>query len=77
MWNKIFLVYNKRDIPDDTDADIMIFGYSYKYYEEKIDGQLWLNLGSCGKRRFNLPLTMAVLNIDGRGYFVEKIEIES
>ncbi len=30
-----------------------------KYYEENIDGQLWLNPGSCGRKRFNLPITMA------------------
>lgn len=73
----IFLIHNKRDIPKNTDTDIIIFGHSHKYYEETVNGQLWLNPGSCGKRRFNLPLTMAVLNINESGYFVEKIEIES
>ena len=74
---RIFLVHNKRDIPKNTDTDIIIFGHSHKYYEETVNGQLWLNPGSCGKRRFNLPLTMAVLNIDEIGYSVEKIDIES
>ncbi len=44
-----------------------------KYYEENIDGQLWLNPGSCGRKRFNLPITMAVLNISNK-YSIEKIE---
>ena len=74
---KFFLVHNKKDIPRDTDADIIIFGHSHKYYEENIGVRLWLNPGSCGRRRFNLPLTMAMLNIDESGYSVEKIEIES
>ena len=74
---RIFLVHNKRDIPKNVDANIVIFGHSHKYYEETVSGQLWLNPGSCGKRRFNLPLTMAVLNIDESGYFIEKIEIET
>ena len=74
---KIFLVHNKKDIPRDIGADIIIFGHSHKYYEENIGSRLWLNPGSCGRRRFNLPLTMAMLNIDESGYSVEKIEIES
>ena len=74
---KFFLVHNKKDIPRDIDADIIIFGHSHKYYEEIIGGQLWLNPGSCGRRRFKLPLTMAMLNINENGYSVEKIEIES
>ena len=74
---KFFLVHNKKDIPKNVDADIVVFGHSHKYYEEMINEQLWLNPGSCGKRRFNLPLTMAVLNIDESGYSVEKIEIAS
>ena len=74
---KFFLVHNKRDIPHDTDADIIICGHSHKYYEEIIDGQLRLNPGNCGKRRFNLPLTMVILNIDERVYSIKKIEIES
>ena len=72
---KIFLVHNKNDIPKNVDADIVIFGHSHKYYEETINGQLWLNPGSCGRRRFNLPLTMAILNINENGYSIEKIEI--
>lgn len=74
---KFFLVHNKKDVPKNVDADIVIFGHSHKYYKETINGQLWLNPGSCGRRRFNLPLTMAVLNIDEHGYSVEKIEIAS
>lgn len=70
---KFFLTHNRKDIPQDTKADIIIFGHSHKYYEENIDGQLWLNPGSCGRKRFNLPITMAVLNISNN-YSIEKIE---
>ncbi|MGN0107360.1 MAG: metallophosphoesterase family protein [Hominilimicola sp.] len=72
---KIFLTHNRKDIPQDIKADIIIFGHSHKYYEENIDRQLWLNPGSCGRKRFNLPITMAVLNIANKGYSIEKIEI--
>ena len=72
-----FLVHNKKDIPKTVEADIIIFGHSHKYYEETINGQLWLNPGSCGKRRFNLPITMAMLDIDNGKYSVKKAEFEN
>lgn len=72
-----FLVHNKKDIPKAVEADIIIFGHSHKYYEETINERLWLNPGSCGKRRFNLPVTMAVLDIDNGQYSVKKVEIEN
>lgn len=73
---KFFLTHNRKDIPQDVKADIIIFGHSHKYYEENIGGQVWLNPGSCGKKRFNLPITMAVLNINNNGYNIDRIEIE-
>lgn len=45
---KFFLTHNRKDIPQDVKADIIIFGHSHKYYEENISGQLWLNPGACG-----------------------------
>lgn len=71
----LFLTHNRKDIPQDIKADIIIFGHSHKYYEKNIDGQLWLNPGSCGRKRFNLPITMAVLKVNENGYVVEKIEL--
>lgn len=72
---RFFLVHNKKDIPKNIDTDVVIFGHSHKYYEGRINGRLWLNPGSCGRRRFNLPVTMAVMNITDNGYTVECIEI--
>lgn len=73
---KIFLTHNRKDIPHDIKADIIIFGHSHNYYEENIGDQLWLNPGSCGRKRFNLPITMAMLNIDNIRYSIEKIELK-
>lgn len=73
---KFFLTHNRKDIPQNVTADIIIFGHSHKYYEEDIEGQLWLNPGSCGRKRFNLPITMAVMNVNDNGYSIEKIELE-
>lgn len=35
---KFFLTHNRKDIPQDVKADIIIFGHSHKYYEENING---------------------------------------
>ena len=40
-----------------------------------IDGRLWLNPGSCGKRRFDQEITLAILMINGKELSVEKILI--
>lgn len=73
---KFFLTHNRKDIPQDVKADIIIFGHSHKYYEENINGQLWLNPRGCGRKRFSLPLTMAIMNVNDNGYSIEKIELE-
>ena len=73
---KFFLTHNRKDIPQDVKADIIIFGHSHKYYEENINGQLWLNPGGCGRKRFSLPLTMAIMNVNDNGYSIDKIGLE-
>ena len=71
---KIFMVHNKKEIQNlPPDADMVIFGHSHKYFEQVIDGKLWLNPGSCGKRRFGQEISFAVLTIDGGNYQVKKI----
>lgn len=71
---KIFMVHNRREIENlPEDADIVIFGHSHKYFEQVIDGRLWLNPGSCGKRRFGQEISLAVLTVDGKDYQVRKI----
>ncbi len=65
---RIYMIHNKKNISEKAaDADIVIYGHSHKYDEKETDGQLWLNPGSCGKRRFTLPITMAVIEIDEDG----------
>ena len=68
------MVHNKKETQNlPIDADIVVFGHSHKYFEQVIDGKLWLNPGSCGKRRFGQEISLAVLTIDGGNYQVKKI----
>lgn len=70
----IFMVHNKKDVPKELGkVKIIIFGHSHKYFQQEIDGRLWLNPGSCGKRRFDQEITMAVLTITEGCPTAEKI----
>jgi putative phosphoesterase len=74
---KLFMIHNKKHITKDMDGvNVIIFGHSHKYEEKYLDGQLWLNPGSCGPRRFTQPITMAILEIEDNGsFYVERYEI--
>ncbi len=71
-----FMVHNKKDVPPELDvAQIVVFGHSHKYFEQELDGRLWLNPGSCGPRRFDQLITMAMIEAEQGQYQTEKITI--
>lgn len=73
--HKFYLIHNKKEISAEAEgADFIVYGHSHKYSHEEKDGQIRLNPGSCGKRRFTLPITMALAEIeeDGRCRIVRK-----
>ena len=74
---RFFLVHNKKEVPKIlTGIDAVIFGHSHKYFDENIDGRLWLNPGSCGKRRFDQEITLAILTVDGSTLSTQKVVIQ-
>ena len=71
-----YVVHNKKDIPKDlSEVDVIVYGHSHKYEEKTVDGILMLNPGSCGKRRFDLEITMCLMTVDKDKMTVEKIVI--
>ncbi len=73
---EFFMTHNKKDVAWDLgNAQVVVFGHTHKYFQERIDGRLWLNPGSCGKRRFDQEITMAVLTAENGNFQVEKIVI--
>ena len=73
---RFFVVHNRKSVPKDLhDTDVVIYGHSHKYAEQMVDGVLWLNPGSCGKRRFDQEITFAVMTVDGNKTAIEKITI--
>ena len=74
---EFFMTHNKKDVAWNLGSDqVVIFGHTHKYQEKIVDGRLWLNPGSCGRRRFDQEITMAVMTVDQGKYQVEKIVIE-
>lgn len=57
-------------------ADLKIFGHSHQYFDQVIQNQRWLNPGSCGRRRFQLELTMMILNIENGDIQVTRIDLQ-
>ena len=71
------VVHDRKDVPWNLEGvDVVIFGHSHKYSEEMKDNRLWLNPGSCGRRRFYLDITMAVMTVQDGKYEVEQIVLE-
>ena len=79
---RVFMTHKKKDFPKDVNPyDLMICGHSHQYAEAWIDHRetgkrtLLLNPGSCGPRRFHQPITLAILETDGQGFRVRRIDI--
>lgn len=72
----IYLVHDKVDIPKDLkEVDLVIYGHSHKFSNEKIDNIVYLNPGACGRKRFSLPLSMAIVEVNLDDIRVEKIDL--
>lgn len=72
----IYVVHNKEDIPSELrEIDLVIYGHSHKYENENKDGIIYLNPGSCGKKRFALPLSMAKVEVNMGEVEIERIEL--
>lgn len=72
----IYVVHDKADIPKELrEIDLIICGHSHKYSEENINGITYLNPGSCGRKRFSLPLSMAIVDINIDDISIKKIDL--
>lgn len=49
-----------------TPADIVIFGHSHLPHNERVDGVWYFNPASAGPRRFDLPVSVGLLEKKGR-----------
>ena len=73
---RVYMTHKKKDLPADMSAyDLAVYGHSHKYEESRQGRTLLLNPGSCGPRRFNQAITLAILEIEGRDIAVRRVDI--
>ena len=49
------------------DSDVVIYGHSHRQLITRLNGQLFVNPGAAGPRRFNLPASVGIMTIvDGK-----------
>jgi len=66
----ILVLHDRKTLQIDPVArgiDVVVSGHSHVPKIETVGGVLYLNPGSAGRRRFNLPITLATLDITPEG----------
>lgn len=64
----IYVLHDVGDLdfaPAEQGIAIVIAGHSHRPRAETVDGTLFLNPGSAGRRRFRLPVTLATIDLTG------------
>lgn len=61
---RIYMIHDKKQIRKDLPGvDLIVCGHSHKYEVGRLGNTVCLNPGSCGPRRFRLPVTMMLLTL--------------
>ncbi|MEK0361325.1 metallophosphoesterase family protein [Pseudomonas sp. CBC3] len=64
---RIHVLHDLKELelnPADAGIAVVIAGHSHQPKIEQIDGVLYINPGSAGRRRFTLPISLALLDIE-------------
>ncbi|HXJ13438.1 MAG TPA: metallophosphoesterase family protein [Candidatus Limnocylindrales bacterium] len=73
-----YVLHNLRDLdlkPQAAGYDAVISGHTHQVQQRLDAGVLYLNPGSAGPRRFQLPVTLALLEVSRRPWKVEIIRL--
>lgn len=76
---KIYIIHDIKTLDVDLkgkNIDIVIFGHSHKKDIYNKDGIIYINPGSVGPKRFKLPITLGILNIDNKSVDVKFINLD-
>ncbi|MBA1273281.1 metallophosphoesterase family protein [Stutzerimonas azotifigens] len=75
----LYLLHDLKELDIDPAAQgirVVISGHSHKPAVNERDGVIYLNPGSAGPRRFKLPISLALLHIQGRDVKPELLTLE-
>ncbi len=71
---EFFMIHDRNMAGTEAkEADVIVYGHTHVYSEEVINGQLWLNPGSCTCPRRGTDPSFVVMEIDGKDYRIERI----
>ena len=63
---RLLIVHNRDELstsPPEVGTDVVIYGHSHRPSVDQLDQRLYVNPGSAGPRRFNLPVSVARLEL--------------
>lgn len=72
------MTHRPEDIPEIWYGAVrlVVFGHTHRPVVERRGACLLLNPGSCGPRRFHLPVSLAILHLTGGGLAPEIVTLE-
>ena len=76
----IYMLHNLKELdlnPAAAGFQIVVSGHSHQPAKMERDGVLYINPGSAGPRRFQLPVTVARLDLRTAPFGVEFVELET
>jgi len=74
----LYVLHNLRELdlrPDVAGFDAVISGHTHQAEQWEREGVLYLNPGSAGPRRFNLLVTLALVDVGSAPWKVEIVEL--
>jgi putative phosphoesterase len=75
---RLHVLHDLKELSVDPVAagiDVVIAGHSHQPKIERRDGVLYINPGSAGPRRFRLPISLALLRLEGGNAQAELIRL--
>jgi len=76
----VYVLHNLCDLdlmPEAAGFRVVVSGHSHRPAIQERNGVLFLNPGSAGRRRFRLPVSMALLNVQGITVEAELVTLET
>ena len=62
---RVYMTHKKKYLPRDLSSyDLVVYGHSHRYEQGQEGRTQLINPGSCGPRRFNQDITLAILEVD-------------
>lgn len=77
LGRRVLLVHDRKSLSsmDLVGVQIVVSGHSHKPLVEWVDGVLFVNPGSAGRRRFKLPVCLAVMELEDEAPVVRRVDL--